>query len=39
MPSTVVWILIGGWFVFVIILFSIIIDIKRYPWKYGAKEK
>ena len=27
------------WFFFIVIIFGIIIDIKRRPWLYGAKEK
>ncbi len=39
MPTYSFWIIIGLWLVFISIITWIIIDIKRYPWKYGAKEK
>ncbi len=39
MPLNSMAILIGTWIVMIIIVTWIIIDIKRYPWKHGAKEK
>ncbi len=39
MPLNSIAILIGTWIVIISIVTWIIIDIKRYPWKYGAKEK
>ena len=34
-----VWILVIIWAIIISIITWILIDIKRYPWKYGAKEK
>ena len=39
MPTYGFWILLGIWGVVISIIAWILIDIKRYPWKYGAKEK
>ncbi len=39
MPTYSFWVILSIWSIVVGMLTWIIIDIKRYPWKYGAKEK
>ena len=39
MPLNSTLILVIVWLIIISIITWILIDIKRYPWKYGAKEK